>query len=250
MTNWIDDVDDDLMAAPSFDDESSFEPAGADDPSDVPRDVSDQEFREQFEGDDWTPEQGFPAADGAVCLWTDEHGFPTRLRLALSWPDHVPDRLDDAVNVCVQMALSYFHRPSIQFDLDPIDDGTTMSEQSLAELLDQAARLDEQQRELAARDGGELTHWEGGGSVGYAADKKVQATIGPDGYLSKIDISEGWAHQTRVSEISRAVIEACNNAKHFFVPGELVIGEAEQLVAQQATIFRKLRGAMRAGFGQ
>lgn len=227
---------------------STYDPLQSkDDPLAAP--IFDTEETEPVSTGAWKPEHGYPAMKDVVRLWTDDAGIPTRLRIALTWRDKLKGRrLEEPINTCLRMAVSMCHRPTVPPLATPSPAGKAMTIEALQQLHQRSIDLAALAQELNARAETETTHWSGGGGIGQAADGSVVATMSADGYLTYIHVDESWAQKSRVVEISKAVIDACNQAKANFEPGEIVLGEKGRLAAEQLDIFNQYRALMLRGF--
>lgn len=198
-----------------------------------------------------------PFADptGTVRLWIDEDANIVKARLSPSWRDRfgkvgrsAEDELVGAIKTCF-MQINNFRQ-----DWDEVDiDGQQVPEaaepltwEALGRLNGQVERLASQLAELGPDEGyGELR---GEGSVGTAARRKLAVEISPRGLYADVKIDRTWLAESRVSQITDALVEAAADARDKFVPAVYEPGERDQISSELQSVRSQMRSLMRRGF--
>ncbi len=203
----------------------------------------------------WTPELGFPDSTQSVRLWVDGSRRLTKVVISNKWRERAQGTsLSSMFDEAFLLAMAQL--PDEASPWQPVVDGTDpepisnepLTWEAVLATLREVDRLNAKVEELNARppDEVEQHRWVGDESVGVSDNRMVSVTLDLYGHTRKVDFNEHWLHQSRVSEVCDAVMQAHRQAYSLwqpptFVPGEhaAVAREAHRLTQQTMALMRQ-----------
>lgn len=229
MSQWMDPIDDEFLAAPGVNTEPAIDDL----------DVEGSEA-------DWSADQGFPDPYGAIRVWADEAGDLAKVRVSLSWKDRVGvDGLATAFGVAFTMMNVYLHPDD---NLAPMREAPRSSKKAS---WDDLGRLRQERRainqQLEALGSGPESYWEGHEASASAFEDGVRVYLNIHRRPARVEFDREWLEESATaSEIARGVQTAYRHAYQKWTPptpvwtqrGELQ-QRSRQLIAEMDEIMRQ-----------
>lgn len=196
----------------------------------------------------WDPTSGFPDGLGVLRIWIDDEGRITKVRLSPSWREKLGKT---PLAVAFGQSFTYINswaRPEAK-GVDLSADDRQASQPFGWEQIDRIARrttqLQEQLDSLGPEAEGQLR---GRKVVGESPDKLCAITLELNGELGGIQFNGRKLAESRVRDVTDAVVKAHAAALAEFEPGEYVAGEADRLRNELQGLRNEALAMMRRGF--
>ncbi|CAI9407891.1 hypothetical protein [Aestuariimicrobium sp. T2.26MG-19.2B] len=196
----------------------------------------------------WEPSHGFPDGYGVVRVWVDDDKRITKVRLSPSWREK-----SGRTPLVMAFASSFtyinsYGRDDSPSDLLQVDEGEASRPFSW-EQIDELARRTEQLTERLGALGPESEgQWRGTEAVGESPDKLCAIRLELNGDLGSIQFNERKLAQSRVREVTDAVVKAHAAALANFQPAQYEPGEADRLTGELQGLRNEALAMMRRGF--
>ncbi|MGA4668650.1 hypothetical protein ACPCG0_02425 [Propionibacteriaceae bacterium Y1923] len=197
----------------------------------------------------WHPGLGFPDGYGVCRVWTDETGLITKVRVSASWREKLGKKVHLSMPFAQAFALvnSYFPveaKSALEQDNNH-QAKYPLSWERLDTLTREMANLT--QRLEAMGDGG-AGHWKGKRALGESPDKLAAIELTEHGQLGRIIFNTPKLEESRIRQITDAVVRAHADARANFVPSTYVEGERDRVQAELRELRNETLAMMRRGF--
>lgn len=200
--------------------------------------------------EEWTPEQGYPDSSRSVRIWMDDEKRLTKVRISNRWRDRAKgtslSSMFDEAFLLANATLGSSVPPATASAAETPQD-TPLSWEALDAVLAETARLDRESAELDEHPE-EVTasRWIGASVEGYNAQHTVGVRLSLHGRTEKVDFSEQWLRQARVSEVCDGIMEAHRDAYTRFSPPTYEPGDRERLAGRYARLQEQIMALMSA----
>lgn len=197
----------------------------------------------------WGPALGFPDGYGVCRVWTDETGLITKVRVSASWREKLGRKVHLSMPFAQAFALvnSYFpveERSALVQDPDHVA-SHPLSWDRLDALTREIGKVSRQLQDLGTGGAG---HWEGKLAIGQSPDKLAAIELTEQGQLGRIIFNTPKLEESRIRQITDAVVRAHADARANFVPSTYVEGERDRLQAELSNLRNETLAMMRRGF--
>lgn len=203
------------------------------------------------EGEEWTPDQGYPDSSMSVRIWVDVDKRLTKVRISNRWRERakgttLSNMFDEAFVLANASIGSSLPQPA-DVDTAPETDEwlTWESMDAIVAAIDEVMR---RQEALDAAPESEVpSRWVGNPVEGHSANQMVAVRLSLHGHLDKVAFGEEWLKQARVSEVCAAVMEAQAAALARFVPPVYEPGDRERLAGEYRRLEMRSAALLRRG---
>ena len=244
MNDWIDDEDDDFLAAGFGAGDQADESAQGGDTAEPAEQLSELSPDDA----DWNPRLGFPDPSNSIRIWADEDGNLTKIRVSLSWREKLQGSLSDAFNVTLMYLNNWYRVARLDFS---VDDGPAVhttrqfSADALREFQQRIEQLDARLAQLPVED---EQKFDGASVSASDYDGAVKMTLDLHGYPSSVYIEQKWAEEeANASTISRSVMNCYRWARGKWRPPTQAVSERGQLRQEREQLSRELLAMMSNG---
>lgn len=197
----------------------------------------------------WTPEFGFNDPTAMVRVWVDEDQVINKVRINPAWREKIKDagRLQQAFGT-IFLQINNYYRPSpdsIVVESDQREAREPLSWDSMMRIHREHERLQQEFEALGPESSGT---WQGQETMGSSKKNHVQITLDLHGKLARIVIDPKFLEQSRVKEVSDAVIQAHRAAHDAYQPATYEPGERDRVMDELQDNRLELLAMMRRGF--
>ncbi len=210
------------------------------------------------DGEDWTPEQGYPDSSQSVRIWVDDARRLTKVRLSNRWRERakgtsLASMFDEAFLLA---SAQIGDESSALMPADLMGDSTiddepveALSWDAVAAALSRVDELRSRMAELDAKPADQIepSRYVGAEAVGLSDNRMVEVTLDLHGATRRITFNDPWLNQSRVTEVCDAVMQAHRAAYAAYQPPTFEIGDEMKLALEAHRLSRQTLALMRQG---